>query len=294
MSTLKRVFTAVFVTASLAFFSGCSSRVVVPPVSSPATNLEHAGKFVWFDLLTDDVQAARGFYGELFGWEFDDKGDNNAVYTTVIQNGTAIGGIVASDQLDQQVDQSRWLSYLSVPDVDAAIAKTVVSGGTTYATGTDFPERGRVGVVKDPQGALVAFVRSSSGDPEDVDPKPSRFFWTELWTSDLDAAELFYTDLVAYELDLELNNAIEGGAYRVMKKGDRRRAGMLQIPFEGVLPNWLPYIMTPDPAAMAKRAEELGGRILLAPEGVLHGGSAIIADPTGGVFGIQRWPVQNN
>ena len=276
---------------SFLLISGCTSRVVVPPLTSTPTDVEHPGKFVWFDLLTDDVDAARSFYGELFGWTFEDDGDSDPIYTTVLQNGNPIGGIVASEQLKQDVDQSRWLSYMSVPNVDVAIAKAVVAGGVSYAAGTNFPNRGRVGVVKDPQGALLAFVRSETGDPADVDPTPSNFFWSELWTSDLEAAETFYTDLVSYQRDLVASNAIEGGVYRVMKQGDRRRMGMLKIPFEGVLPNWLPYIMTPDPASVAKKAESLGGRILLAPEGVLHGGSAIISDPTGGVFGIQRWPV---
>jgi len=294
MNNRIRISFPVFAVVVVGLFSGCTSRVVVPPLTSSPTNVEHVGKFVWYDLLTDDVDAARAFYGEMFGWEFDDYGKDNHIYTIILQNGVPIGGIVASDQLKQDVEQSRWLSYLSVENVDAAVAKTVVAGGKSFANGTDFPERGRVGIVKDPQGALIAYVRSDSGDPDDAEPKLSQFFWTELWTSDLNAAEAFYTDLVSYERDAEADNAVDGSVYRVLKIGDRRRAGMLQIPFDGVLPNWLPYIMTPDPTAAAKRAESLGGRILLAPEGTLHSGSAIIADPTGGVFGIQRWPVQNN
>ena len=30
------------------------------------------GTFSWVDLSTTDPGAAKGFYGDLFGWEFDD------------------------------------------------------------------------------------------------------------------------------------------------------------------------------------------------------------------------------
>ena len=271
--------------------SACTRQVEVPPLSPTPTQERHTGKFVWFDLLTDDVEEAKAFYGELLGWEFSDNGDDNPIFTTVLKDGEAIAGLVASDQLRREVDQSRWLSYLSVPDADAALRQTEQAGGTRYAGGTDLPQRGRVSVASDPQGALLAFVTSDSGDPVDHDPVEGHFFWNELWASDLDAAESFYTDLVQYQRDLVAANEIEGGVYRVFKRDEQPRAGMLAIPFDGVLPNWVPYIMTPNPSEVARRAEELGGRVLLAPEGAIHGGSALIADPTGGVFGIQRWPV---
>ncbi len=46
------------------------------------TRSEHApGTFSWIDLTTSDQEAAKGFYGELFGWEFDDMpvGDTGQV-----------------------------------------------------------------------------------------------------------------------------------------------------------------------------------------------------------------------
>ena len=146
-------------------------------------------------------------------------------------------------------------------------------------------------VVSDPQGAVLALVRTETGDPDDVTAQElvvGQWFWNELWTSDLDAAMSFYQELAGYEQ--EVFGAVEGAPYYMMRRDERPRAGMLKIPFEGVSPNWLPYVMVDDPADIAGRVESLGGQVLLRPEGVSHGGSAIIADPTGAAFGVQKWP----
>src|SRR5262252_6851120 len=46
----------------------------LPPLTSVANSPRLPGKFVWADLVTDDVPAARKFYGQLFGWKFSDLG----------------------------------------------------------------------------------------------------------------------------------------------------------------------------------------------------------------------------
>ena len=79
--------------------SGCS-KLDLTPVASPSTGVYHQGKFVWYDLLTTDVAAARGFYGELFGWSFKEQGR----YTVVLNNGQAIGGIVEVRAKDNKED----------------------------------------------------------------------------------------------------------------------------------------------------------------------------------------------
>ena len=44
----------------------------IAPASVDAADPVEQGRFVWHDLLTKDVSAARRFYGELFGWRFED------------------------------------------------------------------------------------------------------------------------------------------------------------------------------------------------------------------------------
>ncbi len=279
---------------ALSTILGCTRRIVVPPVTPTPTGTYHTGMFVWFDLLTDNVRAVKHFYGDLLGWEFEDDGKADPLYTVITHQGVPIGGIVASEQLDREVRRSRWVGYLSVPDVDEAVAYVREQGGVVHTKAVNLRHRGRMAVVSDPQGAVLALVRTENGDPADVTAEElvvGRWFWNELWTSDLDAATSFYQELAGYEQ--EVFGAVEGSTYYLMRRDERPRAGILKIPFEGVFPNWLPYVMVADPSAVAGRVEGLGGQVLLRPEGVSHGGSAIIADPTGAAFAVQKWPPDN-
>ena len=71
----------------------------------------------------------------------------------------------------------------------------------------------------------------------------------------------------------------------------RERAGIMRMPFGGMQPTWLVSVMVADPAASAQRAQQLGGRILLTPRMDVRSGSvALIADPSGAVLALQRWP----
>ena len=52
--------------------AGCTAITVnLPPITETPTDQRHKGKVVWHDLLTNTPEASRRFYGELFGWEFE-------------------------------------------------------------------------------------------------------------------------------------------------------------------------------------------------------------------------------
>ena len=51
------------------------------------------GTFCWIDLGTTDVAGAKGFYGGLFGWEFEDLPADEGTYTMCRLRGTDVAGI---------------------------------------------------------------------------------------------------------------------------------------------------------------------------------------------------------
>jgi len=275
----------------LASIGGCATapKVVLPPVTPTPTGEYHVGKFVWRDLLTHDLPGVKRFYGELFGWRFQETGEEDSRYTVITHGGRPIGGIVYTAREEGQANRSQWVSYLSVPDVDRAVAQVSTAGGVVHTSPMDFPDRGRLAVVRDPQGALLAFVAASSGDPADRDPAINEWMWTELWTSEVEAAASFYRDLVGYEIQtLEI---YEGNEYRLFQRDGAPRAGLIAIPWEGVPPNWLAYVRVADPAAIAARVASLGGSVFFEPdEEVRNGDVAIIVDPSGAALTVQRWP----
>jgi predicted enzyme related to lactoylglutathione lyase len=274
----------------LAFVYSCSPDLpIVPPINTTPTNEFHPGKFVWRDLMTDDIPAVKKFYSELFGWTYLDVADEENDYTVVLHDGKPIGGMFKLRDVKAEHKYSQWISYVSVADMNQAINFTKKSGGTIYREPFELPNRGNVSYVLDSQSAVLAFVKSSSGDPKDSDPIYNEWLWTELWTNNIENSSSFYTELFGYNLK-KFSTSAEN-FYYVFQKENKPRAGMVKIPFEDVEPHWMPYVAVKDPAEIVKKVEQLGGTIYLGTDETSGSDAAIIADPSGAVFTIQKWPL---
>jgi uncharacterized protein len=267
---------------------GCTTPAIAPPKGMVISKTPLIGKFVWRDLHTDDPAAVKSFYAGLFGWEFVQGTAMGRPYAIVTSGGQPIAGIVKAERKLPQQPNSQWLSYLSVPDVDRAAERTRTAGGSVLLAPFDLPKIGRGAIVIDPQGAPLGLLRASFGDPADTpEPVVNHFLWTEELARDPVAAAKFYADLVGFEV---LNQDQGGKTFRVLKLG-RERAGIMRMPFAAMEPTWLVSVRVADPSASALRAQRLGGRVLLAPRADVRNGSvALIADPTGAVLALQRWP----
>jgi len=268
--------------------AGCAKKeITVPSLTPEPTREQLTGKFVWYDLFTHDLQTTGTFYQELFGWTFTDTEPANALVKTINRDGVPIANAVEIDPLKKDANESAWLGYVSVPDVDKAAELVKLNNGSLYKDPGDLPERGRIAIAIDGEGAIFGLVNSPSGDPPDPVERQNRFIGSELWTSDLDKAITFYTALAGYEL-----NVVEVGAgikYHLLTRDSVPRAGLARITWDEDKPNWIPYIAVQDVEQTIAQAEKMGGSVLInASEEMRDNPLAIIADPSGAVFGIQQ------
>jgi predicted enzyme related to lactoylglutathione lyase len=271
---------------SLLALAGCATITSVPPITTADTSPHRDGAFVWYDLLTEDLPKAERFYGGLFGWTFAET--DVPGYSLIEHGGRAIGGIVDTSARRSKLNESQWVSVLSTPDVEAAVGATRDAGGTVHVRPTDLPGRGRLAVVSDPEGALLALLRTTTGDPPARRAGIGDWLWTELWTADPTSAGAFYAGLAGY--DVERRTILEDIEYDVFTIAGDPRAGMIPLPDDSIRPHWLPYVRVEDAAALAAEVEALGGRVLLDPsEGARRGSVAIVLDPTGAPLALQEW-----
>jgi predicted enzyme related to lactoylglutathione lyase len=285
---MKNIF--LFLIVTLLVYSCSPELPIVPPINSVPSGESHPGKFVWYDLMTNDIPAVKSFYNELFGWEFIETGESDNGYTVVLHDGIPIAGMFELKDVKAEQRYSQWISYVSVDDMKMAIEYTKQNGGSIYREPFNLPNRGSVAFVFDSQNAVLAFVKSSSGDPFDDEPVYDEWLWTELWSNDIENSVSFYQGLFSYEYKKFKTKA--ENLYHVFEKESKSRAGMVKIPYEDVKPHWMPYIAVEDPSIMVDRVEQLGGKVLLGEEGVVGNTAAIISDPSGAVFTIQKWPLQ--
>jgi predicted enzyme related to lactoylglutathione lyase len=267
---------------------GCAKKEIIVPSLTPEPTLEQlTGKFVWYDLFTHDMQATRTFYQELFGWTFTDTDLANSRVKTINRDGVPIANAVEIDREKKGGTESVWLGYISVPDVDKAVELIKMHKGTIYSEPKELPDRGRIAVVIDAQGAIFGVVHAPEGDPPDPDNINTFFIGSELWTTDMDRAITLYTELAGYELKI-----VEAGQdiqYHLLLRDDVPRAGVVKILWDDVKPNWIPYVAVTDVRATIGKAEALNGKLLIKPpKEVRENPLAIIADPSGAVFGIQQ------
>lgn len=287
----------------IVFVAACATvNIDLPAVTDSSTGDRLPGKVIWRDLLTNDPVASQKFYGALFDWTFESVGtavglSSDTTYTLIRHNGRLIGGMIDTVALSNRSDISQWIVSMSVTDIDAAVAAFTAGGGAVKTPPTDFHRRGKMAVVRDAEGALLALLQTRDGDPADYEPEVNGFLWDELWTTDVERATSFYADVADLEAaTLDIDGMLDSGtSYRLLKDGDKPRVGIMLNPLEGLDPVWVSYLRVESPASITARVVALGGSIIVAAQPRVIGGEvAFIAGPSGAGIALQTWPLDKS
>jgi uncharacterized protein len=130
-----------------------------PGTFGGAELVNEPGTLSWNELNTGDAEAAKRFYGSIFGWEFEDRETENADgYTICMLDGNRVAGMLAmADRVPSEVSP-HWNTYFTVEDTEAAIEQVEAGGGAKVMGPMDV-EVGRIAVVHDPWGAVFSVIR---------------------------------------------------------------------------------------------------------------------------------------
>ncbi len=118
--------------------------------------MKQHGAFGWVELMTTDVEKAKSFYTDIFGWETAAY-DGGMPYTLVKVGGEEVGGMMAMPPQAEGMHPA-WSVYVTVDDVDATARKVAELGGQVVMGPQDIPEVGRFCVIQDPQGAFICAI----------------------------------------------------------------------------------------------------------------------------------------
>ena len=233
--------------------------------------------FVWFEIF-GEPEALSSFYAGALGWTVQTVPMGEQRYHMFSPpQGAPQGGFRTGDP--------RWLSYMAVPDVDAAAADVVANGGALLEPAQDMGP-GRMALVAEPTGAVFALWREAQPDEaQDAAPGLGSVQWTECFSSDVDRSLAFFQQ--SFGLGNDTMPMPSGGAYNMLKSGEKRVGGAVQDPHEGNDSHWLNWVSVQDVDATAAAIEQHGGS-LVAPawDQPGMGRMAIARDPAGTRFGI--------
>lgn len=119
--------------------------------------LQH-GAFSWCELMTTDMEAAKSFYREIFGWKYEKFNSSPGMdYEVIKVHGEEMAGMMNIPP-ENQDHPPAWGIYITVDNIDETAGKIETLGGKILMPPTDIPKVGRFCVFMDPQGAIISAI----------------------------------------------------------------------------------------------------------------------------------------
>jgi hypothetical protein len=246
------------------------------------------GRFVWYELLTTDISAARTFYANVVGWGAQDASTPDLAYTLLTAASGPVCGLMDLPEEARKLGaMPRWVGYVAVDDVDAAADRIMRLGGAVYVAPTS-SNIGRISIVADPQTATLALVEGLKPgyQPSDDLAGRGRVGWHELLAGHREQAFDFYHEIFGWQRE---DRGIGPTVTYLSFSADGQTVGGMftKRPVEPI-PFWLYYFNVEDLDLAVGRVKASGGELFEGPFEVP--GESWIArclDPQRAIFALQ-------
>lgn len=267
----------------------------------------------WVDTGRVDPEGAVAFYGGVFGWEFEDRSPADAPQRYLVARLRGLD-VAAVGEQPGTPGPPMWNTYVRVASADETAAKVTAAGGRVHMEPFDVGTAGRMAAFTDREGAAFCVWEAKEFPGAALVNEPGTWVSSELNTRDPEAALAFYGSVFGWEASdpevKDLPTLLLAGYGDHLARRDpelRTRLKEWKAPerFEdtvawiapmsseqsdnGVPPHWGITFSVDDADATAKRADELGGRVLVGPFDTPWVRMAVLSDPEGAAFSIGKF-----
>ena len=283
----------------------------------------------WVDASEPDPEAAVGFYGGFFGWEFEDvmppgseeryfiARSEAAGWSLFDTSGASRGGDVAAvgSIPGAAPPRAAWNTHFWVDSADEAATRVRDAGGVVVMEPFDFMDAGRTAVLTDPEGAAFRVWEARRHRGAQVVNDPGSLNFNGLNTRDVEGARSFYGSVFGWQT-LALDGGLQmwalpgyGDHLERDNPGLRTKLAEAGAPerFEDVVAtinpipddqpetpaHWSVTFAVADADAAAARATELGGTAIVPPFDAPWVRMTVIADPQGATFIASKFVPEN-
>jgi uncharacterized protein len=267
------------------------------------------------DTSQPDPEAAVGFYGGLFDWEFEDvmpPGSERRYFVARIRglDVAAVGSIPADGP-----QAAMWNTYFWVDSADGTASKVRGAGGGVVSEPVDVPpDAGRTAVLTDPEGALFHVWEAKENRGAQLANEPGALNLNGLNTRDMDGAKGFYGPVFGWRTidvnGLEMWTLPGFGDFLERDNPDlRKQFAEADAPegFEDVVgtinpipddqsdtpAHWSVTFAVDDADATAAKATELGGKVIVPPFDAPWVRMTVIGDQQGATFIASKFVPEN-
>jgi predicted enzyme related to lactoylglutathione lyase len=241
----------------------------------------------WVDLLTSDMDTARLFYEQLFGWTFTASEDPEQTGGYEIAD---IGGRNVAGAMPQGAEQSgpgsAWTTYLAVADAAKTAQAITEAGGTVLMPVTPVMDAGIMALASDPTGAVFGIWQAGSHTGFQKANESGSVTWNEAMTRDFKRATDFYARVFGHTIT---DMSGDGFEYATIDIDGRAVGGIGAFPAEvpaEVPAHWRTYFAVDDTDATLDEAVKRGAVVIRPAQDMPYGRHADLQDPTGAHFSI--------
>lgn len=240
----------------------------------------------WINVVTTELDSAKGYFERLFGWTY---GDGIPGGNIILVGNLPAGAIMDQAMCPPGVPAVIGI-MIKVENADATVARVNELGGHAEPA-FDVMDNGRMAECTDPNGCFFAIWQPLSKDSAECDTQAHGApTWFETLTVDLDASVEFYTRLFGWKASVQ--NPDPCAKYVVFENDGIAIAGAMKLPADKVgkvPPHWGTYFAVTDADAAAARSAELGGPLCLGPLDIPNVGRfALLKSPQGVSFHVIR------
>ena len=244
----------------------------------------------WTDFRTTDVDAAKAFYGAVFGWQFKEYVAQHGVTYAPAYLEDGLATIIApftNGQVPADVN-GRWNVYFAAQEIEELIAGLPYSGGSLKSEPVAQDGSGVMVFFAPPGGGITGAWHAWRHYPSARSEEPGAVAWVELLTPEPQAAAAFFQqhfghDVTEYPQD-------DGGTYTTLLADGAEVAGIAALPADSAGtpdPGWQVYFGVSNVAESVAAAVAAGATVLVEPDGTDDGGTiATLRDPLGAVFNL--------
>jgi predicted enzyme related to lactoylglutathione lyase len=248
------------------------------------------GELCWTDLQTSDVEAAKAFYAEVFGWRYEDfPTPDGRSYAKAYLGGDLVT-VIAPQTPEQESagDPGRWNVYFAVDDARDLAAELAHSSGRLDFGPEPVGDTGVMVFFAPPGGGTTGAWQAGTHFGAARDQEAGALAWAELLTPEPQAAVGFFQQILGHDVTEYPQD--DGGTYTTLMVNGAEVAGIARVPGDAqdtLQPGWQVYFGVSDVPAAVQAAVAAGGVVLIEPEEAGEAGSiATLQDPQGGVFNL--------
>ncbi|MFF4547339.1 VOC family protein [Streptomyces sp. NPDC001435] len=227
----------------------------------------------WVDAQLPDVEAGKRFYGELFGWTFEEGTTEYDFAVWARKDGSPVAAL--AHKTDGRMP-TVWTVYFATPNVQALCRRILAAGGQVVTAPTPVHDLGTAALATDPEGAVFGLWQPGSHHGFGERHSPGTFGWVQLYTRDTEAANDFYADL--------FHDALFGSD----TEPDFGRAPVSDVFPAEMPPHFLVHFGVEDMEDSVEAVRRLGGRVQAPPFETSYGTVTVVTDNQGASFALLR------